>query len=89
MLKYISANKDEFSTIKALAEYIAGSRKKKLINTFGKFFTDNIKAMKSKCWFCSQVIVYSLDFQVSNILHNLKGLDRPPDTHRASLLAYH
>jgi hypothetical protein len=79
MLKYISSNKEDFSSVKAMAEYISGSRKKKLINTFGMFFKDKIKPQKCMCFMCSQEIIYSLDFEISELLstNNALGPPRP------------
>lgn len=41
VLKYVSANKNDFEDEKAFAEYIFYSKKQKLINAFGKFHNIN------------------------------------------------
>jgi hypothetical protein len=51
MLKYISANKEDFQTPEDMAEYIFVTHKKKLINTFGLFY--NLKVVKTPC-ICSK-----------------------------------
>lgn len=53
VLKYVSANKDDFLDIKSLAVYICSIRKRKLINTFGEFFKNPPKKHKPSC-FCSE-----------------------------------
>jgi hypothetical protein len=59
MLKYISANKDDFDTDLHTAEYIRGIHKKKLINTGGMFFNyDWGNPDPEMCEYCCSEIRY-------------------------------
>jgi len=69
MLKYISANKDDFATPEAMADYIFITRKRKLINTFGKFFKYKPPEDHPKiCPNCNKEIHYYYDYEVKKIL---------------------
>jgi hypothetical protein len=77
MLKYISANKDDFNTPLDMAKYILSTRKMKLISTFGMFFKAKFEIIKPVCPHCNMQIYFVFDFEVMNIYRD--ALNRPPD----------
>jgi hypothetical protein len=76
MLKYISANKDDFATPQNMARYIVATRKRKLINTFGMFFKQKIIKEPTKCFVCDSEVEFIFDLQVVSIM---KQSSVPPD----------
>ncbi|MDD5178506.1 MAG: protein rep [Candidatus Nanoarchaeia archaeon] len=84
MLKYISANKDEFASLNILARYIYNTRKRKLINSIGIF---NDKDLREKyllkkpvyhCPDCNSIIKYTFDSSFSNLISKLESGPRHP-----------
>ena len=68
MLKYITANKEEFATPEILAEYILGIRHQRLIQKKG--FFQGLKPQKRIC-FCNQCqtrVFYDFDLSISELL---------------------
>jgi hypothetical protein len=76
MLKYISANKNDFKTSFDLALYISTIRKKRLIHGFGEFYKLKLKTDKI-CPFCNQEIIYILDQEVIYLIE--KDIEPPPN----------
>jgi len=65
MLKYISANKDDFDRIEDVAFYIKHTRKQKLLNSFG-FLRLELKYLKEvwNCRKCKTPLVFTFDLQI-------------------------
>jgi hypothetical protein len=64
MLKYISANKDDFLTPLDMAKYIKATYKRKLINVFGIFFKHKFGKIKCICWRCNKEIEFCYDYEL-------------------------
>ena len=79
MLKYISANKDDFNTSLDMAKYIIATRKKRLIHTFGEFYNIKIKKSKCICNKCNQEIEYIIDLEVVLYVEEKMNELKPPD----------
>jgi hypothetical protein len=62
MLKYVSANKDDFASIENIALYIKESYKKRLITTFGIFYKIKLEKIPSTCYKCGE------KFEIKEIL---------------------
>ena len=91
VLKYISANKDEFMTTKDFAKFISVSRKKKLIIPFGKIFYKNklIKKQQPLCPCCNNPLEYIFDMQLLNwIERRLEESQDPPPLDLRDYLDY-
>ncbi len=76
MLKYISANKNDFKTPLDFAKYMMATRKKRLIHTFGDFYKFKIKKTKYICNKCNQEIEYIVDLEVISFI--LETRYKPP-----------
>lgn len=57
-LKYISANKDDFSTLDDFAEYVVYTKGRRLVSTFGFFYSAKIPSFPSVCMYCDTEISY-------------------------------
>jgi hypothetical protein len=68
MLKYISANKDEFGSADAVADYMVNTRKQRLVNAFGSFFRLKLPDSPLICPICNTPIAFELDVEVSRIM---------------------
>lgn len=79
MLKYISANKNNFKTSLDMAKYIMATRKKRLIHTFGEFYNIKIKKSKCICYKCNQEIEYIIDLEVVLYVEEKMNELKPPD----------
>jgi len=82
MLKYISANKDDFGEHEdsyiQVAEYMVGSRKKRLVNTFGFFFNFKSDLYPIFCLHCGARIHYIFDDLLSYELSRVHPYEDPP-----------
>jgi hypothetical protein len=76
MLKYISVNKDDFSSSKNVAIYINSTRKRKLINSFGVFFKLKFSKERYICAKCGCYIDWIFDYEVVELMK--KSLEPPP-----------
>jgi len=81
MLKYVSANKDDFYSVEDLAEYIFTTRKQRLINSFGLFFNIKVKHPGYTCYICGSPVKFIFDIEIMNMVEEekLKLKLRPPD----------
>lgn len=59
MCKYISANKDDFSTDRDIAQYIMATRKLRLISTFGLFYNVEVAVQPFVCPHCGCEVHFS------------------------------
>lgn len=86
VLKYVSANKDEFSNEIEFAKYIKAINKKKLINKFGNFYNNpeskkkkeiikNFIKKKYVCYVCHQDIYYTFGRELEKYVNENK---KPP-----------
>ena len=64
MLKYVSANKDDFASIEDMALYIKESYKKRLITTFGIFYKIKLEKIPATCYKCREKFEIIRDFEV-------------------------
>jgi len=78
MLKYVSANKNEFATVEDMATYIVANRKQKLINSFGMFFKQKFPKQPTLCWRCEEEVHYDYDPDVSNVFWEARRAELPP-----------
>ena len=78
MLKYISANKDEFQTIEATTTYILETRKKRLISTFGIFYKYKPQKLPKTCVYCGAKVTYEYDPDISRIISEAENEPLPP-----------
>jgi hypothetical protein len=67
MLKYITLNKEEFSSPERIAKYIVHTRKQKLVYTGGVFYTTRnfFPQMPCNCYKCGRIITYIYDYDIS------------------------
>lgn len=82
MLKYISANKYDFSSEEDFAKYIYYTRKQRLVSTFGLFFKFKAKKPQCHCFKCGSPIQYLVDWEISELLkENIKkeNVKKPPN----------
>lgn len=79
MLKYISANKDDFDTPEDIAVYIKSTYKRRLINTFGMFYRLKLKKPIYVCPKCNQIVHFFMDFTVMMELLKVQDSVKPPD----------
>ena len=73
LLKYISANKNEFMRDKDIARYIIATNKKRLIGRTGFFYKHPPKKQKPICYKCKKPVEYILDFDAIRILRESKN----------------
>jgi hypothetical protein len=76
MLKYVSANKDDFASIEDMALYIKESYKKRLITTFGVFYKFKIQKIPPTCYKCNCKVEIIRDYEVIQVLREAQN--RPP-----------
>lgn len=76
MLKYVSANKDDFASIEDMALYIKESYKKRLITTFGIFYKIKLEKIPSTCYKCKCKVEIIRDYEVIQVLREAQN--RPP-----------
>lgn len=82
LLKYISSNKDDFSSDEDLADYTCGIRKQKLINAFGIFFKTKSKGKTYEiCYNCGDKVTYWSDNTIlRTIIEEKEAIaKRPPN----------
>lgn len=78
MLKYISANKDDFTSSFDLAKYIVVTRKRRLVSTFGGFYNIKVQQEIYTCVHCGHDVEYILDFEVVSRFLEFNDLETPP-----------
>ena len=79
MLKYISANKNDFDRPEDLAEYIYLTRKQKLLNVFGFFFKYKPPKEQKICRFCKGNVSYIWDMQIVAQIKSEQMRNPPPN----------
>ena len=81
MLKYVSVDKADFGTQEdryiQVAEYIMGTRKKRLVNATGCFYNLKMVIEREICQACGGKIYYIFDIEVSFAIN--KNGEPPPD----------
>jgi len=65
MVKYISANKDEFNSVHDLAVYINATKDQRLISSFGMFRKMKIIKGILRCSKCGERIYYTFDIELN------------------------
>ena len=81
VLKYVSANKDDFSSPKNFARYIVATRKRKLLIRFGMFFKFKPVKKPHVCSCCMQIIEFIYDLEIVGMMKEAEAREkeRPPD----------
>lgn len=88
VLKYVSANKDSFSSPKAIAEYIFSTRKQKLLNLFGTFSKIRPKKQIIHCWRCGGEVEFIFDPQLNLTgVTQIYGPSTPPPEPKTLILS--
>lgn len=80
MLKYISSNKDDFSSSLDIAKYIFLTRKRKLVNSFGCFFGVKFQKPVYFCQSCNSKIYFVFDISFVNCYLNSSSKPPPNQT---------
>lgn len=82
LTKYISSNKEDFKDDKGVAEYIVNTHSKRLINSFGLFYSNRKSIKKPKYWCdkCDSELTFEFDIEVSYAISEVKHerLMKPP-----------
>jgi hypothetical protein len=78
MCKYISANKDDFSSDKDTAVYINSIKRHRLINSFGLFYNCKIPKQPYACKDCGGEIHYCSDMKVILMIEKELEEIKPP-----------